>query len=165
MTDSIALPAPRQALTGIARAGILATAALVVAVVGTAVIHSLAGATPVQPGAGVVPVNPAIEATWGVRVSQVAMTADGGLVDLRFVVLDPDKAIAMMSDVANLPVLRDEANGVMVTSTAPMGDDHTLVAGHTYFLLYRNTRGVIQPGTPVAILFPGGLAIDHVESR
>ena len=44
------------------------------------------------------PVSPAIEARWGVRVSHVGVSADGGLVDVRFVVLDPDRALALLGD-------------------------------------------------------------------
>ena len=111
-----------------------------------------------------VPLNPAVEARWGIRVSQVAVTADGGLVDFRFVVLDPDKASEMMSSVDNLPVLLPSGSTEVVNSAAQMGAPHTLTAGQTYFLLYRNADGVISRGAPLTVQF-GDLKIDHVIAR
>jgi hypothetical protein len=111
------------------------------------------------------PTSPDIEAKWGVRPTQVAMTADGGLVDFRFIVLDSDKASSLMSDSSTLPVLRTENTGVLINSAASMAAErHTFDTGKTYFILYRNAGGAIQPGTPVTIFF-GDLKIEHVIAR
>ncbi len=111
------------------------------------------------------PTNPQVEAKWGIRPTQVAMTADGGLVDFRFIVLDPDKAASLLNDSSTLPVLRTEDTGAIVASAASMGgEQHTFNAGLTYFILYRNAGGAIRPGTPVTILF-GDLKIEHVTAR
>ena len=118
---------------------------------------------PAPAGDVTVPTNPAIEAKWGIRPTQIAMTADGGLVDFRFIVLDADKAANLMSDPANLPVLRTEDSGVLVDSTQTM-IQHTFDVGRTYFLLYRNPGGAVRPGTPVTILF-GDLKIERVIAR
>ncbi len=112
-----------------------------------------------------VPTNPQIEARYGVRVTQVASTADGGMVDFRFIVLDPDKALAWMNDINQYPVMRTEDSGIMIVSTADMSMvGHSLNAGQTYFLLYRNTGGSVTPGTPVTVSF-GDLQINHVVAR
>ena len=120
---------------------------------------------PVPSVTAAMPTNPAIEAKWGVRPTQVAMTADGGLVDFRFIVLDSDKASSLMSDSSNLPVLRTEDTGSLIQSAASMGaEQHNFDTGRTYFILYRNSGGAIKPGTPVTILF-GDLKIEHVIAR
>ncbi len=111
-----------------------------------------------------IPINPAIESKWGIRVSQVAVTADGGLVDFRFIVLDPDKAAEMLSNVDNLPVLLPDGASVVVNSTAQMGAHPTLRAGQTYFLLYRNAGGTVRSGDALSVLF-GDLKIEHVIAR
>jgi hypothetical protein len=116
------------------------------------------------PIANVMPINPAIEDRWGVRVSQVGVTADGGLVDFRFVVLNSDKALAMLDDLKNTPVLVVEDSGEIVNSTALMAHKHTLNPGETYFLLYRNTHGAIKSGTPVTVKF-GELSLEHVIAK
>ena len=58
---------------------------------------------------------------WGIRISQLTVTADGGLVDLRFFVLNLDKALAMPQDLKNAPVMIAECNGALINSTALMG--------------------------------------------
>jgi len=131
----------------------------VAALVAFGALTRQAGSASVQ-----VPLNPAIEAKWGIRVSQVAVTADGGLVDFRFVVLDPDKASEMMSNVDNLPVLRPDGSQSLINSAAQMTDTHNLRAGQTYFLLYRNSAGALRSGHQVSVLF-GDLAIEHVPVR
>jgi hypothetical protein len=111
------------------------------------------------------PISPAIEAKWGVRVTQIGVSADGGLVDVRFVVLDPDRALAMLGDdkETNIPVLVAEDTGAVVHSAAMMPPKHTLVAGRMMYLLYRNTNGAIRRGAPVEFDF-GDLHLEHVRA-
>jgi hypothetical protein len=110
------------------------------------------------------PLSPAIEQQWGIRVTQIGATADGGLVDFRYIVLDPDKALAMVQDVNNLPVLIAEDSGTLVNSAALMAAKHDLAPGRTYFFLYRNTHGAIKSGTPVTVKF-GNLTLEHFVAK
>jgi hypothetical protein len=107
-----------------------------------------------------VPTNPAVEERWGIRVAHVGVTGDGGLVELRFVVLDGDKALALMEE-ANLPVLRSERNGAVVRSAALMTSHRAVAPGRSSFLLYRNSQGALKPGGFVTIDF-GDLELEHV---
>jgi len=141
-------------------AGVAILAAAAVAL-GLLTVASIRSAPP--PGSSV-PVNAVVEARWGIRVSQVAMTADGGMVDFRFLVLDADKAWEMMQSPENLPVLRVEATGTMIVSTSSMAARHDLTPGRTYFLLYRNTAGAVRPGSIVTVIF-GDQRIEHVVAR
>ena len=112
----------------------------------------------------VMPTSPAIEARWGVRVTQIGVTADGGMVDMRFIVLNPDKALDMMQDVNKLPVLIAENSGTVINSSVARAARHDLNPGQTYFLLYRNTEGAIQHGTLVTVKF-GNLELQHVIAK
>lgn len=135
----------------------------------------LLAATAVAVGFGVVrlnagssammPLSPAIEAAWGIRVSQVAVTADGGLVDFRFLVLDSDKAGLLMTDPSHLPILRIEGSDGVVFSAASMAAKHDLGVGRTYFILYRNAGGAIHRGTSVTVVFADGLELGHVVAQ
>jgi hypothetical protein len=116
------------------------------------------------PISSAMPINPQIEQQWGVRVTQIGVTADGGMVDFRYIVIDPDKALAMQQDVNKLPVLVAEDSGTLVNSTSLMGFKHTLKPGETYFLLYRNTGGAIKSGTPVTVKF-GDLLLEHMVAK
>ncbi|MBN9393325.1 MAG: hypothetical protein J0I20_35160 [Chloroflexi bacterium] len=111
---------------------------------------------------GSVPVSSTeIEQRWGIRVTQVGVTADGGLVDFRYIVLDPDKALAMIQEEKNLPVLVPEDRPGIVNSAAMMPAKHNLNAGQTYFLLYRNTQGIIKPHAQISVVF-GDVRLEHI---
>ena len=118
------------------------------------------------------PIHLAIEERWGIRVTQVGVTADGGLIDFRYIVLDPDKALNMLQDVKNLPVLVAEDSGDIVNSMALMAARHNLQLGRTYFLLYRNTKGAIKHGSKVSVVFSAptvssgqALRLEHVTAQ
>jgi hypothetical protein len=162
MAESALVPAPQGRIGSASGAivpfvGALALLAVIVAL-------GLTLRTPSAPAGGPIPLSPAVETKWGVRVSQVAVTADGGLVDFRFIILDPDKASEMLSNVDNLPVLRVDSSGTLVNSTAQMGGHPSLRAGQTYFLLYRNTGGSLHSGSSLSVLF-GDLSINNVIAR
>jgi hypothetical protein len=116
------------------------------------------------PTRGAPPISPAIEEKWGVRITQIGVTADGGLVDFRFMVIDPDKALALLQDVNKLPVLVAEDSGTLVNSFALHGREHNFNPGQTYYVLYRNTRGAIKPGTAVTVKF-GDLQLEHFVAK
>jgi hypothetical protein len=143
--------------------GILPVVLIIVGVTAFLLARGWPAAHP-APISSVMPFNPAIEQQWGVRVTQIGVTADGGMVDFRYVVLDPDKALAMQQDVNKLPVLVAEDSGTLVNSASLMGAKHTLNPGETYFLLYRNTKGAIKSGTPVTVKF-GDLTLEHVVAK
>jgi hypothetical protein len=137
---------------------------LLLALVGGYVAGRGGFAAPTAPVADVMPLSPAIEAQWGVRITQIGVTADGGLLDFRYLVIDPDKALAMLQDDKNLPVLTAEDSGLIVDSAALMAHKHDLAAGRTYFLLYRNAKGAIKRGTPVTIMI-GDLRLEHAVAK
>lgn len=96
----------------------------------------------------------ALAAIHGIRVDQIAVTAGGGLVDLRFTVLDPVKARALLAGHALPPRLVVEGSGMELQ--APR---HGAMKGirlqkdASSFLLFPNTRNAVRPGTRVAVLF------------
>ena len=143
---------------------LLGTLAVVLVVVGVAGFLLRGSLTPHPAQGATAPISPEIEARWGVRVTQIGVTADGGLVDFRYIVLDSDKALEMQKDVSKLPVLVAESSGTLVNSAAAMTAKHDLNVGQTYFLLYRNTNGAIKSGTPVTVKF-GDMALEHMIAK
>ena len=84
-----------------------------------------------------------MEREYGIRVNLVAVTADGGLVDVRFTVVDKDKAGHILHDSASMPDLFVETTGAVLSTRNPMAHKQlTLLDGATYFLLYPNSGGV-----------------------
>ncbi|GII65405.1 hypothetical protein Skr01_54900 [Sphaerisporangium krabiense] len=97
----------------------------------------------------------------GVRLVRVAVSGGGGLVDLRFQVLDPAKAQAL-HDAATPPILVDETSGVIVKDLY-MGHSHTgpYKAAVTYYLVFINPGNWIRRGTKVTVLL-GATQVPHV---
>ena len=95
----------------------------------------------------------AIEDRWGIRIEHIAVTADGGMVEFRYRVTDPEKAIDMAHDINKMPVLITADNRSLINSAAAMTDKRELQAGTTYFILYRNAGGAIKSGSTVSVVF------------
>jgi hypothetical protein len=106
----------------------------------------------------------AFEEETGVQIVRVALVGAGGLVDLRYRVVDPDKAEIVHEDV---PVLVDEQTGEVI-DTFFMGHRHdprsVPKAGVTYPLLYVNERGLIEHGDTVTVVI-GDSRLEHVPVR
>ena len=150
--------------------GALTGAGLVVAAIGGyALVQHVGGGgataapSPVQALAAKVPpvVSAAgLEQKSGVRITHVAVSGAGGLVDVRYQVVDPDKAVVLHE---TRPELVDETTGVVVDKLF-MGHRHTgvLHAGETYFLLFENPGNLVQRGTRATVVL-GGVRVPHVE--
>lgn len=111
-----------------------------------------------------VPHDANMERALGVRFTQAAVVADGGLVELRYVVLDTQKASAFQNDTKHPPRLASERNGKIAWRAALMKQGHQLRPGQTYYLLYLNNQGAIRPGDTIRIeAGPNRLA--HVPAR
>ena len=97
----------------------------------------------------------------GVQIVYVAITGGGGLIDLRYQVIDPDKANAV-HDENYPPTLVDEATGLVVNSLL-MGHSHTgtFNAGQTYYMIFENPGNIVQSGNKVSVLL-GNAEVDHV---
>ena len=108
--------------------------------------------------------SPAFEAATGVRVIRAAVTAGGGMLDLRYQVLDPNKAV-IVHDADKPPTIIDEATG-KTFNTPWMQHSHSgdLTAGVTYNLMLMNSGGVIKRGSPVTIVI-GDARLEHVSAQ
>jgi hypothetical protein len=106
----------------------------------------------------------ALQNTWGIDITNVGMIANGGLVDMRFQVVDPDKALGILDD-DNYPVLIDEATGTpLFRPTSHGGHSGNFAAGRTYFFLYQNVNGLVKAGSRITIRF-GDVTLEHVIIR
>lgn len=92
----------------------------------------------------------AFEEETGIRVLRVAMTAGGGMVDLQYQVLDPDKSLIVHDD-DSPPSLVDQATGKVI---ATPWHDHAFRELHTavtYHELIMNGGGLMERGSKVTI--------------
>jgi len=129
--------------------------ALVLPLVVASVLTLMAASTDlfVQQATGARVVSAAdLEQEYGIKVNLVAVTADGGLVDLRFTVLDKDKAAHVLHDAATLPQLLLPDKGAVLRAPQPHAHKLALVDGASYFLLFPNSGGLVQAGTSVSVV-------------
>ncbi|MEO6145343.1 MAG: hypothetical protein ABIP19_15305 [Dermatophilaceae bacterium] len=134
---------------------VIAVLAVLVALIIGNVVQSRAQAS------RAVPQSAAMEQALGVRFTRVAVVADGGLITVSYVVLDPEKASRFQKDDANPPVLNSEARGLSTRRVSLMKQGHVLRAGQTYYLVYQNTKGALRPSEQVSI-DAGGQQLRHV---
>jgi hypothetical protein len=115
---------------------------------------------------GVTALSPAaFEEATGVRIVRIASVAGGGIVDLRFQVLDPDKALVVHDNQSPLSIV-DERSGTALRAafhgkhsggTAQVG----LNPGLTYYLLFANSGGVLQR-SDLASVTVGDVRLEHL---
>jgi hypothetical protein len=107
---------------------------------------SASAARPSRP----LPSPSALESQSGIQIAQVGLVASGGLVDVRFKVLDPAKVRALLGKPANAPQL-------IAGDKPPLLPPHQALHGAKYgpgqifYILYPNQRGAVQTGSEVSV--------------
>jgi hypothetical protein len=127
-------------------------AALALAAVGAYALSRSSGAAANRPQSSAPLLSRAeFERRSGVRVVRVTVTGDGGLVDLRYQVINPDAADGI-HNIATPPELVDERTGVVVRDLF-MGHMHhgRLKPAQQYYLVFDNPGNLLRPGTRVTV--------------
>lgn len=92
----------------------------------------------------------ALEMQYGIQITQIGLTASGGLVDVRFKVLDAVKARALLGNSANAPMLiAGDKPPLMAPHNALRGA--RFGQGQVFYILYPNLRSAIRPGVDVIV--------------
>lgn len=106
-----------------------------------------------------------LEEQYGLRVNLVAVTAAGGLVDLRLKILDGSKAKALLGDPNNLPaVLVPDKDITLELPDEAKSQEIRFEDDGNYFMMFPNTANAVKPGTPVNILF-GNLQLEPIAAK
>jgi hypothetical protein len=93
-----------------------------------------------------------LEDQYGLRVAVLALTAAGGMVDLRLKVVDAAKAAGLLGK--QPPALQVADTGTVLTAPEDsLPQDLAPVAGRTLFVLFPNTRNAVKPGAKVGVKF------------
>lgn len=97
------------------------------------------------------PASAQIEAEYGVRFVQLDVLAAGGLVELRYVVVDPARSAAIHDQGgAHLPHI-ESPSGAVLKETPFHSHVAEQSAGTSYSILYRNDGGAVASGDTVDI--------------
>ena len=97
----------------------------------------------------------------GVRLVRVAVTGGGGLLDLRYQVVDPNKALTV-HEAKTPPAIIDERTG-LVLNRLLMGHAHQgqLKPAVSYYLVFENTGNWVHRGSEITVLL-GDAQVEHV---
>jgi len=106
-----------------------------------------------------------LEEQYGVHVNLLAVTAAGGMVDLRLKIVDGEKAKALLQSKGDFPALY--VRDVDRTLLAPEDDQSQqiqFVDNVNMFVLYPNAANSVKRGTAVNIVF-GDIAVEAMEAK
>jgi hypothetical protein len=114
---------------------------------------------------------PSIEDTYGIRVEGLRLTAAGSMLDLRYRVLDPQKAAPFLNGKIQ-PALLDEARSAKlgVPDTPTLGRirqtsrNNVIYTDRSYFVMFGNPGKALQSGDKVALLL-GSVKITELVVR
>ena len=137
---------------GVRAVGLVLGAALVLAAIAAYNLSHRSGTAAARPHAAAPLVsNAEFQRRTGVRIVRVTATAAGGLVDLRYQVLDANAADSI-HDPDTPPEMVDERTHVVVNDLF-MGHSHhgQLKVAHTYYLIFNNPGNLLQAGTRVTV--------------
>ena len=103
-----------------------------------------------------------MENEYGIHVTQVGVTAGGGMVDLRYVVLDTDKALLIGGSTDDRAQLVIERTGKRLdTAALTMRHRNKIRPGQGTFILFRNDFGAVHRGDRVTLVI-GKLELKHL---
>jgi hypothetical protein len=91
----------------------------------------------------------------------VGLLAAGGLLELRFQVIEKDKAIGLFGTVAEMPMLAVEGTNRMLESAKGMKHHMTLLNGGSYFIFYTNAGNSVHEGSQVSMVI-NGVRLEHI---
>ena len=107
----------------------------------------------------------ALEEHYGLRVNLVAVTAAGGMVDLRLKMLDGEKAKAFLQDKKNFPELYiADGDVTLKASEDTISQEIKFETDGNIFLLFPNGANMVKRGTSVTVMF-GDTALEPIEAK
>ena len=104
-----------------------------------------------------------LEEEYGIRTMLVAVTAAGGMVDVRYRIVDPEKAAKLVKDGGIMPMVYVQDSDVMLIAEAHMRTQK-LIADRMYIDLIPNTQNAVKRGTVVTVAF-GDVALEPIEAK
>lgn len=105
-----------------------------------------------------------LEDEYGVEMMLVAVTAAGGLVDVRYKIIDPVKAAKLATEEDGImPMVYVENGDVMLMPDAHMRTQK-LTADRMYFTLIPNAQNIVKRGNSVIVVF-GDVALEPITTQ
>ncbi|CAN5672654.1 hypothetical protein BH10CHL1_BH10CHL1_40140 [soil metagenome] len=106
-----------------------------------------------------------LEERFGIRVTLIAVTASGGIVDFRYKIVDKTKAEFLLGDAHSMPSLLVERTGItLLPPNHVMKHNTQLENGRSYFQFYANTQNAVKPGDQIAVVI-GSLRLEPIIAQ
>jgi hypothetical protein len=106
-----------------------------------------------------------LEEQYGLRVNLVAVTAAGGMVDVRLKIVDGEKAKQLLKDPTHFPSLWIAAGDVtLVVPEENRTQEISFENDGNLFMMFPNSAGIVKPGTPVVVRF-GEIQVESIPSK
>ena len=107
----------------------------------------------------------ALEEQYGLRVNLVAVTAAGGMVDLRLKLIDGEKAKLLLQDKKNFPSLYvPDADVTLQVPQETKDQEIEFKDDSSIFLMFPNAASVVKRGAPVTVKF-GDITLETIEAK
>lgn len=147
----------------------LLAGALVGAFVGAAAVGHVPGAQAAEAAQAAHPRDQTyLKRRWGVEVLYVRQSAAGYMLELRYRVLDAEKAKPLFQRDTK-PVLTHAETGAELVvptpaTTGALRNSNLPIAGHTYWMFFANPGKLVEPGQHVGIQI-GEFRVDDLVVR
>lgn len=110
-------------------------------------------------------VRSAMEEQWGIKLLPIRLSAEGYMLDFRYRVLDPEKAMPLF-DRKIKPYLVDEASGAVLAVPEPpkvgaLRNTRKPQQDRNYFILFANPGRYVQKGKRVTLVI-GDFKAEHL---
>ena len=110
-------------------------------------------------------VRSAMEKQWGIKLLPIRLSAEGYMLDFRYRVLDPEKAMPLF-DRKIKPYLIDEASGAVLAVPEPpkvgaLRNTRKPQKDRNYFILFANPGRYVQKGKKVTLVI-GDFKAEHL---
>jgi hypothetical protein len=106
-----------------------------------------------------------LEEKYGLHVNLIAVTAAGGMVDLRLKITDGEKAKLLLQDNKNFPVISPNVGNFQLNASEETKSQKIKFENNgDLFILFPNAGNAVKPGSTVALVF-GDIVVEQVDVR
>lgn len=105
-----------------------------------------------------------LESECGLHINLVAVTAAGGMIDVRFKVLDKEKAAQLLGTSQVRLAIVAEDSGTVIQAPPDTEQNFTLQDGMVYFVQFPNVSHAVEAGRPVSLVI-GDMRLEHLEAK
>lgn len=106
-----------------------------------------------------------LEERYGIRLRLLAVTALGGMIDLRYMIVDKAKAAALADALGQIKLIAgDDGTTLTMASGHGMHRDDRIDNGQLNFHFFANAHNAIKPGRPVTVVI-GPVRLEAINAQ